>query len=565
MAIILLFTVLILTSIVITASISSLSSRITTSGERQSYQALLAAESGLNSFVVRVAAANYQGGLFGFPCWVQGSTVTGADACTSPATRNIAELQLEDTATGPRATIDILALDSANKTVTVRSTGSVPGNATKAVLLDYLVDRRPAANVAAPGALTSCPQIRIQGNSTITGYGAPSTANNPPAANRYNGTISAITTFSYFGTDPSDTSVRLTRSTSYPATINVADAALFTVGSFLKFGNSTFTVNEKTGTNRLTISPVPDSLTVPAGGISLNSTSPSPTQVDLVPVAIRAPVSLSGSGRRIPVNDPTGFFVQDVIYIVGPAPANITYAATIFDKGYTTVGDFTTGYIDVNLSVSAGHPALTPVPNVPNVVLLTPDVLNSLPIGTPVLRYVPSATSTNAVNTGGGSNTTPNIYGNNAVIQCGDALFQQIFSESKDTIRSRVTPTTTFPIPVTRGVHWVVGNVDLTSGELCGTGIVIITGSLTFNGTCPATLNPPNPGFRGVLYVMGNLSAQGNFKLEGAVIVEGVTRFTQTSVAGTNTITYDLRAILDSGRDLSPLTLQSVQGTWRQQ
>ena len=555
MVVVLLFTVLILTSIVITASISSLSSRITTSGERQSYQALLAAESGLNSFVVRVAAANYQGGLFGFPCWVQGRPVTGADACTSPATRNIAELQLEGTATGPRATIDILALDSANKTVTVRSTGSVPGNATKAVLLDYLVDRRPAANVAAPGALTSCPEIRIQGNSTITGYGAPSTANNPPAANSYNGTLPNITTFRYFGTNPSVTSGSLTRSTSYPATINVADAALFTVGSFLKFGNSTFTVNEKTGTNRLTISPVPDSSTVPAGGISLNSTSPSPTQVDLVPVAIRAPVSLSGSGWRIPANDPTGFFVQDVIYIVGPAPANINYAATIFAKGYTTVEDFTTGYVDVNLSVSAGHPAVTLVPSV---VPLTLSVLNTLPIGTPVLRYVPSATSTNAVNTGGGSNTTPNIYGNNAVIQCGDALFQQIFSESKDTIRSRVTPTTTFPIPVTRGVHWVVGDVDLTAGALCGNGIVIITGSLTFNGTCTA-------GFSGVLYVMGNLSAQGNFDLRGAVVVEGVTRFTQTSVAGTNKITYDLRAILDSGRDLSPLTLQSVQGTWRQQ
>ena len=553
MAIILLFTVLILTSIVITASISSLSSRITTSGDRQSYQALLAAESGLNSFVVRVAAANYQGGLFGFPCWVQGRPVTGADACTSPATRNIAELQLEGTATGPRATIDILALNLANKTVTVRSTGSVPGNATKAVLLDYLVDRRPAANVAAPGALTSCPQIRIQGNSTITGYGAPSTANNPPAANSYNGTLPNITTFRYFGTNPSVTSGSLTQSTPYPATINVADAALFTVGSFLKFGNSTFTVNEKTGTNRLTISPVPDSSTVPAGGISLNSTSP----VDLVPVAIRAPVSLSGSGWRIPVNDPTGFFVQDVIYIVGPAPANINYAATIFAKGYTTVGDFTTGYIDVNLSVSAGNPAVTLVPSV---VPLTLSVLNTLPIGTPVLRYVPSATSPNAVNASNNAsnNATPSIYPNNAVIQCGDALFQQIFSESKDTIRSRVTPTTTFPIPVTRGVHWVVGDVDLTSGELCGSGIVIITGSLTFNGTCTA-------GFRGVLYVMGDLSAQGNYNLAGAVVVEGVTRFTQTSVAGTNTITYDLRAILDSGRDLSPLTLQSVQGTWRQQ
>lgn len=571
--VVLIFTMVILVSIVVTASIVSLGSRVTTSGERQAYQALIAAESGLNSFSIRVGDTNYLGGLFGFPCWVQGRPVSGGDACAAASIRHISQLQLEDTATGPRADIDILALNSSKRTVTVSSTGIVPGNATKKILLDYLVYRLPLQNVAAPAALTSCPPITITGNANITGAGAPSNASPAPQGYGYKGTISALTTFSYLGTDSTQTSGSLTQGTVYPATINVADASLFDIGSFLKLGGSTFTVNEKTGTNRLTITPVPSASSLPIGGVSLNSTTSPPTAVDLVPVAIRAATSVSGTGVRLPVNDPTGFYVNDVIYVTDPL-TSIQYAATVTAKGYTTTGDFNTAYLDVNLTVSAGNPALIG-PGGTTIPLLPLSSANLLTAGAPVLRYVPSATSRYDIsnNNNTATSSAPSIYQNNPVIGsnigCGDALFQQIFSATKQDIYDRITPETTFPIPVTRGVHWVGNppggtmlNYTLNSGDLCGNGVVIVMGSLSFNGTCAA-------GFNGLLYVMGDLGAQGNSIVNGAIVVEGKTgsgsSADTTKVAGTPKYTYDLRAILDSSRNLSVLIMKSDPGTWRQQ
>ncbi|ACO45251.1 pilus assembly PilX N-terminal domain-containing protein [Deinococcus deserti] len=133
------------------------------------------------------------------------------------------------------------------------------------------------------------------------------------------------------------------------------------------------------------------------------------------------------------------------------------------------------------------------------------------------------------------------------------------------------------------GLTFIDGAVSLNGNrELCGSGLLIVRGNLTVNGTCAA-------GFSGAVYVMGDFDQQGNSVIRGAVITEGADQALagtecmpspsrtgsgpgnacDTKVAGTGQgsakIVYDRGALLAAGSLLSALELQAIPGTWRQQ
>ncbi|WP_018110343.1 hypothetical protein [Thermus igniterrae] len=104
--------------------------------------------------------------------------------------------------------------------------------------------------------------------------------------------------------------------------------------------------------------------------------------------------------------------------------------------------------------------------------------------------------------------------------------------------------------------------------RLCGSGILVVFGNLTVNGSC-------DQGFQGLIYVAGDYDQQGNAVLTGAVVVEGVAELRDcngndcwTQIAGTGQgggkIVYDpmvlqrLRVASQAGA-----SVVAKAGTWR--
>ena len=68
-----------------------------------------------------------------------------------------------------------------------------------------------------------------------------------------------------------------------------------------------------------------------------------------------------------------------------------------------------------------------------------------------------------------------------------------------------------------------------------------------------------------MVYVIGNLSSQGNTDIRGAVIVEGSPSQGTTKLAGGMNVTYDPAPMIASAKNLSPLNFSNLIGTWSQQ
>jgi hypothetical protein len=105
-------------------------------------------------------------------------------------------------------------------------------------------------------------------------------------------------------------------------------------------------------------------------------------------------------------------------------------------------------------------------------------------------------------------------------------------------------------------VSWVdVGsnNTLMVDSDLNGTGILIINGSVHFGGTYL---------FRGIVYVLGKLTARGNFDAWGSVIAASTANVTNTSINGNPTFHWNQT---DIGQALQWLSgLNSTIVSWRE-
>ncbi|MFD1729882.1 hypothetical protein ACFSC4_30760 [Deinococcus malanensis] len=73
------------------------------------------------------------------------------------------------------------------------------------------------------------------------------------------------------------------------------------------------------------------------------------------------------------------------------------------------------------------------------------------------------------------------------------------------------------------GLTWVTGtagdrDINMNNEKVQGTGILIVDGDLTINQT---TAEVNSCGFKGIIYVRGNVDIRGNLQLCGAIVVEG--------------------------------------------
>ncbi|WP_139806368.1 hypothetical protein [Deinococcus hopiensis] len=607
--------------IIATLSITTLGSSGGVQSGKESYQAFASAESGISSFIPRVKESGFTGTVYEIDCWVQGNnpkwsdgsnvTVDGGNTCASTATENVPLMNLTSSNTGQRVEVKVVKVDVAASRLTIMAkgqTGSSSNAATAKITQNVLLSKPAFLNIAAPAGLTSCPSLNTGGTSEVFGVGSENTG------------LVAYTT----STGASTTTLNISP--------KLSDGLPLDQGSFISIGGATYRVTKLTplasplvGTQLTVIPPA-------STGTALTGT------LSLIPIAFRGPQggngyiaepSLPTGTYRIPVSDPTSVFAGDTLYVdsggrtysmtvVGRAVVPATTPATFEPSVGFINGDLTQGYVDVTLGASgAGAFAYgtstsnfgqqlpstdsrTPLP-------LTVSVLNSLPVGAPMRRYIPSVMSAGSINSvsgtnrlaigsdfGGASRVSPAAIAGSTAVNCGvnEALFKQVFNRTKADFLSLV-PTTPSPSnvltsvsrPLDKNIYWlgstaksngsiIVSNstYSLNSNDLCGQGILVVNGNLDLGGTgnrngntCGSSSDGSPDGFNGILYVMGNLKSQGNPNIKGAVIVEGNVNVQATTTNGGMRINYSPLAVLSAARNLSPLNFTLESGSWNQQ
>lgn len=154
--VVLLVGAVILVSVVTAASVTALGSRINVADEKAAYQALLAAESGINTFLPRTSQVSYS------------STIDEDELNGWLSSNGFTSYNLTDSVT---VSLQVVDVNAAANSFTVQSTGSVSGGrALKVVLQDYSMDIfNGNLGISAPAALTSLPKVTLNGNAKING------------------------------------------------------------------------------------------------------------------------------------------------------------------------------------------------------------------------------------------------------------------------------------------------------------------------------------------------------------------------------------------------------------
>lgn len=512
--VVLLISLVILMSIVTTASVTTLTARVTTADERVAYQALLTAESGINSLEARIknlpGARQYRG--------------TFDDSTPQHKTQSLAELNAwlnrEGLATlnlaeANQAVLNITDLrTSPTERITVRSRGTLSDRGVKLVLVDF-VRFREARIPPVSAALTSWPNINVSGSATITGQ----------AGAAISGRIDNIATVT----------VGLVIEGGTPAphsfALQVDNAALISVRDYLVIGGHTYRVESREGnTVQLT------TLERAASERAIAAGSP----VHLIPYATAAEVG-SLNATTFEVSDTLGFLVGDTIFVAAR-------------RARVTGVDYDSDTISVIWEGAA------------------PTDSDRIAEGTPITRAINGATSPGAIDIKGNAtvdNPRPHNPGisNPFALDPTRTLFYQTFNLTYQDFTARYPAISSHGFNGTiSGIRHVSGDLTLTeNNSICGRGVLVVDGDLTINGSCPG-------GFYGLIYVRGRYRQQGNSTINGAVVAEGQSEFgnpaEETALAGTGQgqakLGYDPRALLEAGLLIAPTEFSLSQGSWRQ-
>lgn len=493
---VILLSVVILLGILVATSFTSLGTRTMIANERVAYQALLAAESGINTFERRSDTLAVNERYYDF---------LNKDALNAWfAQTGLSSLTLNSDA---NAMLSVLSVDSATSSFTLQSKSNVAGSqGSKKILIDLTAYRGGRAPRVVAG-LTSYVEARLTGSSGASGQDGSS----------FSGVV-PVTTVATTTTLPANNA-------KTPAfNLTVAGSSHIRAGSYLQIGGHRYQVLSRVDTT-LSAAPVE-----PVGASDRTITAG--TSVDLVLAAPSADVpGRRGSAATFTVSDASTFLAGDTVYAG-------SFSGTVSGVDYDTN----------TLSVAWSG--------------IAPTTLLPLEEGTPLRRDVLGAASAGAISTNGGA-TISNGQSANDTSRVPDPtgfdnlLFEQTFGMSEADMLSLpgVTTLTSSPNGPMNGITYL--NSDWNGGELCGSGVLIVTGDAKFNTLCPA-------GFEGLVYVKGEYSNQGNAIIRGAVIVEGEQ---STRLAGNGSpykVVYDPLALLNVGTLFSPWQFDPIAGTWRQ-
>lgn len=530
----LIFLAVIIPVIVATSSVSSLTGRRNSANTRQGYQALLSADSQLNTLPTRY---NNLASSAKLRAYLPTTSITSAQETallnsinTFVSTASLRNLSL-DSSTSSTLTATDAFISGSDVVITMEAAGTTGNNARskQRVLKDFYLRPGPPFVMRVPGALTAVAQVSVRGGGTLEGQGyAAGSTTNVSLDWMYANVASALPNGAL--ALPTDST------TTFDVPLN--DATLFRPGSYLRISGFTYKVLFRTG-NTVTLVRL-------ANDATNARTILNPSAVDVFTNAAAASVTITAGSAvfNLPVADVTEFAVGDVLFIGNSPTGGTTCPSASCTRGVVQSISGST------LTVAASG-------------VIDTQILE----GDPVVRGVYAAASSSTIGTtgqgtigAGGSlpNTTLNTL----------TLFQQIFGMSKADmlgstyqggILSPISPSA-LPNPLT-GVNFVVGNVSYQgNNSLCGTGILIVHGNFRVNGTC-------SDGFQGLIYVTGEYDQQGQTNFQGAAISESnvLAKIAGNGSNPNSQVKYNSLAILRASQYVAPLQITSREGSWRQQ
>ncbi len=479
---------------------SSLRARSTIADERQAYQALLAAESAINSFQQRINALppskHYSEALNiqSLNTWLASTTDSAGKTLNSHSLGSVAT-----------STLTVVAIDPASNSFTLEAHSNLAANrGSKKVLVDMSLDTL-GLSPRVHAALTSFVPITINGNAAVGGQDGS-------ALTGIQANV-ALTTSSY----------KIKANSSREFDLKLDDTSLIKLNQYLDIGAYRYKVTAKSG-NTLSLRPMTS--------VSTDRQINSGVSVGLVSNALASAVP-GTSLYNFQLSEASGFLVKDTIYVG-------TYVATI------TGMDYATGMVTVTWTGAV------------------PSSSNPIPEGTPIRRNILGAASAGTISAG--NDNKIRVYNGSSALDAqrvpnpayaDNPLFHQTFGATEAQVLASAR-TITLPTNPISGLTYLNGNWDSSTIPLCGQGMLIVSGYMNLNNTCPE-------GFSGLLYVKGDFDMQGDAALRGAVVVEGSSG---TRIRGTATdmkITYDPIAIFKAGQLYAPLGLSLKKQTWRQQ
>lgn len=549
LVVVLLFTTIVLTIVVSTTATLAIGARGGGANERVAYQALLASESGLNTFAQRASSLpliyQYRGNFT--PAELESWLTSLQTAALATGNQSI---NLRSFTAGADGTATLKFEAAAGNNVSLSVTGMTSSGATKVVLQDY--ERIPTpAYFPSEAPLKSYSNVNVKANAQVVGSdGLTSSGMITVAAINQSGGVSVPAAAA-----PPSVSMNVT------PTLGTGKLVL-SAGDYVQVGTNSsirYKVEALAG-SQVTLK----ALKPTTSTITLANT----TAVNRIDVAVTQTFAPSSQVAEIKVSDPGLFDVGSKIYVKNDAGQDM--------QGQVTAINATTKTLSVQWITS---PSSTPISE-----------------GTPIRYDVKSVVSGYGI-TGDATNipngSTPddprmrnmNPFNPNS----NPDLFTYTFRQTKNQMLA-AAPYTGWLQPkpdfansgYVNGLTFYDGTLNLSgSKNLCGAGVLIVKGDLTVNGTCDA-------GFRGVIYVMGDYDQQGNSVITGSVIAEGAEQskvgtecvanptgtggtggnICDTQIAGTGQgsgkIIYDRATLLEMGTLVAPPTFRAVQSTWRQ-
>lgn len=551
LVVVLLFTIIVLTIVVTTTATLALGARGGGVNERTAYEALLASESGHNTFAMRAsslpAVYQYRGNFTAAELEAWLSSLQSAALATGDQSINLRTFPSGASGT---ATLKFEAATGTN--VSLGVTGTTSSGATKVVLQDY--ERIPTpAYFPSEAPLKSYSNVNVKANAQVIGSSGETSSGMTTVAtvNQPGGvTIPA-------SESPPSVSMNLT-----PTLGN--GKLLLAVGNYVQLGNDS-SIRYKVGAvagNQVTLTALKAN--------TLNITIVNSSEVKRLDVAVAETSAASTQISDIKVSDPSMFNIGSTVYVKNSAnpPQDL--------KGQVTAINAATNTLSVQWT--------TPLSTTP----ITEGTPIRYDVRSVVSGYDITGDTTNIPN--GSSPNDSRMRDMNPFNPASNPdLFTYTFKQTKNQMLA-ATPYSGWLQPkpdfansgYVSGLTFYDGTLNLSgSKNLCGAGILIVKGNLTVNGTCPE-------GFRGVIYVMGDYDQQGNSVITGSVIAEGADQSKvgtecvanptgtggvggnecDTQIAGTGQgtgkIIYDRATLLEMGSLIAPPTFKAVQGTWRQ-
>jgi hypothetical protein len=537
LVLVLLFSLFILVAVVATTFLRSFTARNALSNEEASYQALLLAESGLDTLVTRFSLSNPKPAI-SFP-----DTPASGEAAQTLQLGSLATLSLGS----HRALLEAAAVTTANGTrfVRVRSRGQVMlGSAVVAervVSSDFNALYGGAGFGNAPAAITSVATVGNLGNMTSMGVATDAVM---AAATGDVILIDPIGSGNAATATQLDVKVNTNQRFVIGRTV-VRGSQKYTVLGLRKTGNSEYVRLESLSVPHIQFTQAAAQAAFPAGG-------------SFIPYEYWTTESLvlgaGTSGAQLPLNSIAGFRVD----LLAPQPLTLQAGGRTF-TGRVTQVDGAAQQVSVEWSA----------------------VLSSsttVPANTRVDTVIPAVLSAGTISAGGSAVTEPNVVANSGFFPTDrNQVFQAFFGLTPDDLRTapgvRVVSPGTFS-PVTSSympdrVIFVEGGLRLTGTPLlCGDAsgqILIVDGDLTLNNAgCDNPLDRNNKlPFKGIIYVRGNLDLQGTPLVDGAIFVEALAT-NSIRVTGTPVVRYDPFLINSLSETIPSIPgLALIPGTWR--